>query len=203
VLRDVNAPAVRVVGPADVPAAAATLTGAFRTDPLWSWVFDDPERRAAQMGALWTLCLEGSIDHRWVWTVDGEQAVALWIPPGEPELTEPHASRLRPLLDEVAPDRAALALAVFDAFDAAHPTDRPHHYLSLLGTHPDHRGRGLGMALLADNLARIDAGHGHAYLESSNPANLDRYRSVGFEVVSEYAVVDGGPVIHGMWRDAR
>jgi GNAT superfamily N-acetyltransferase len=198
-----STPAIRVVGPDDVPAAAATLTGAFLTDPLWSWVFSDPDRRAAQMGALWTLCLEGSIEHGWVWAVEDARAVSLWIPPGEPELTEPHASRLGPLLDEVAPDRAALAEEVFDAFDAAHPTDRPHYYLSLLGTNPDHRGGGVGMALLADNLARIDDEQAHAYLESSNPANLGRYRSVGFEIVSEYAVVPGGPVIHGMWRDPR
>ncbi len=28
-------------------------------------------------------------------------------------------------------------------FDAAHPRAEPHYYLSLLGTHPDHRGKGL------------------------------------------------------------
>jgi GNAT superfamily N-acetyltransferase len=33
----------------------------------------------------------------------------------------------------------------------------PHYYLSLLGTRDEHRGRGLGMALLKENLARIDA----------------------------------------------
>jgi GNAT superfamily N-acetyltransferase len=194
---------VRQVRPDDVAAVAGTLTGAFHDDPLWSWVFPDPDRRPRQLGALWRLCLEGSIEYGWVWTVEGAGAATLWIPPGEPELTEPHATRLRPLLDEVAPDRADTAEAVFDAFDAHHPADPPHHYLSLFGTHPAHRGEGLGMALLRDNLDRIDAERSAAYLESSNPGNLDRYRSVGFEVVSEYAVVPGGPVVHGMWRDAR
>lgn len=59
------------------------------------------------------------------------------------------------------------------------------------------------MALLADNLARIDAGHEPSYLESTNPSNLDRYRSVGFEVVGGFALPGGGPYVTTMWRRAR
>jgi hypothetical protein len=35
------------------------------------------------------------------------------------------------------------------------------------------------MALLSHTLAELDANGHAAYLESTNPANLDRYRSVG------------------------
>jgi GNAT superfamily N-acetyltransferase len=66
----------------------------------------------------------------------------------------------RPLLEELVGDRAR--------FDAAHPREEPNFYLSLLGTHPSHAGRGIGMALLAENLARIDREGMPAYLESSN-----------------------------------
>jgi GNAT superfamily N-acetyltransferase len=194
---------IRAATADDVAEVATTLTGAFDADPVWSWVFPDPDRRAAQLHALWTLCLEGSIEHGWVWTTGGHEACALWIPPGKPELTEPSASRLQPLLDDVAPDRAATARFVFEAFDTHHPDDRPHFYLSLLGTRPGHRGSGVGMGLLRDNLDRIDAEQAAAYLESSNPANLDRYRSVGFEPVVEFPLADDGPVVTGMWRDRR
>ena len=78
-----------------------------------------------------------------------------------------------------------------------------HYYLSLLGTHPDHRGQGIGMALLAQNLAVIDAEHAAAYLESSNPVNNERYASVGFEPIGQFAHPGDGPAVTTMWRPAR
>ena len=88
-------------------------------------------------------------------------------------------------------------------FEAAHPRQLPHYYLSLLGTRDDQRGRGVGMALLREILARIDAEHAPAYLESSNPANNHRYQSVGFESVVTFKAPGDGPEVTGMWRPAR
>ena len=59
------------------------------------------------------------------------------------------------------------------------------------------------MALLADNLARVDADGMPAYLESTNPVNLARYRSVGFVDADRFALPDGGPVVTTMWREPR
>lgn len=75
--------------------------------------------------------------------------------------------------------------------------------LSLLGTHPNHRGSGLGMRLLAHDLALIDEEHCAAYLESSNPANNRRYASAGFGAVGEFSYPDDGPVVTPIWRPAR
>jgi ribosomal protein S18 acetylase RimI-like enzyme len=90
-----------------------------------------------------------------------------------------------------------------ERFAAARPSVREHYYLSLFGTRPDCRGRGIGMALLATDLARIDAERMPAYLESTNPANLERYRSIGFVDHGEITLPDDGPVVTTMWRDAR
>ena len=187
----------------DVPAVAGTMAGAFFSDPLWSWAFPDPSRRLAQHEAFWALLLNGSIDHGWVWTTERYEAAALWIPPELPELTEPYASRLEPLLDDLLGEGAELVVEVFECLEAAHPRAEPHYYLSLLGTHPDHRGRGLGMDLLRANLDLIDTERRPAYLESTNPANVDRYRSVGFEPIGELQVSDDGPPVMCMWRTAR
>jgi hypothetical protein len=59
------------------------------------------------------------------------------------------------------------------------------------------------MALLEDNLALIDADGFPSYLESSNPANNQRYAGVGFEAVGEFSYPGGGPVVTTMWRPAR
>ena len=193
----------RVVSAADVEPVAETLAGAFFDDPVWSWAFDDPSRRHRQHAALWGLFVAGAVGHGWVWTTPGYEAVSLWIPPGYPELTEPHASQLEPLLDELLGPRAALVTEVFECFEAAHPRNEDHFYLSLLGTHPDHRGQGIGMRLLAQNLARIDDAGMPAYLESSNPANDRRYESVGFEKFGKFTLPDGGPTVTTMWRRSR
>jgi GNAT superfamily N-acetyltransferase len=188
----------RIATPADIPAVAETLAGAFFADPLWGWAFADASLRHSQQLALWTLALEGGIGYEWVWTLPAAAAVALWIPPGCAELSPPHAARLEPLMREVVPERAELILDVFDRFDAARPSS-PHFYLSLLGTDPAHLGHGYGIALLRENLALIDAAGMPAYLESSNPANLGRYESVGFRAHGEITIPDG-PLITTMWR---
>jgi hypothetical protein len=54
------------------------------------------------------------------------------------------------------------------------------------------------MALLAENPSRIDKDPMPAYLESSNPANLGRYESVGFEPVGEFPLPEGNLVVTAM-----
>jgi GNAT superfamily N-acetyltransferase len=193
----------RTATASDLQPVAATLAGAFFDDPVWAWAFPDPARRHEQHAALWGLLLEGAIGYGWVWTTDGFEAATLWIPPDQPELPDAQAERLEPLLDELLGDRAPLVLEVIEQFDSTHPRDAPHYYLSLLGTHPDHRGRGAGMDLLRQNLALIDDLHQPAYLESTNPANLDRYRSLGFERLGDFDLPHSGPAVTQMWRDAR
>lgn len=194
---------VHVARPAEVDAVASTIAGAFYGDPVWSWALPDPDRRLSQLRALWRLCVLGAIGHRWVLTTAGCEAAAVWIPPGCDELVEPYASRLDPLLDELLGSGAGLVREVLRRFDASHPRKADCFYLSLFGTHPDHRGKGIGMGLLSDGLSRIDQVQVPAYLESSNPANLARYRSVGFRTVGQFAVPDGGPVVTTMWREPR
>jgi GNAT superfamily N-acetyltransferase len=88
-------------------------------------------------------------------------------------------------------------------FGASHPQHEPHYYLSLLGVADRHRGRGLGIALLRENLARIDAEGAAAYLESSNPDNDKRYKALGFQPIVSFTAPEDGPTVTGMWRDPR
>lgn len=94
-------------------------------------------------------------------------------------------------------------LELLDRFSAAQPKTEPHYYLTLLGTHPMYSGHGIGMRLLTHNLALIDSEHMPAYLESTNPANDERYKRVGFEPIGEFSYPGGGPIVTTMWRPAR
>ncbi len=193
----------RPAGPDDLPAVAATLAGAFMDDPAWSWVLTDPARREEQLFAVWSLLLEGGVDYGWVWMTPGAEAATLWIPPGMPELAAPQEARIGPLLHELLDGDVSRIDTLGERFMRAHPAAPDHYYLSLFGTRPDCRGRGIGMALLADNLARVDTEGRPAFLESTNAANLARYRSVGFADHGAFDLPDGGPTVTTMWRDAR
>ncbi len=192
----------RVAGAADRAAVTATICSAFDRDPGWAWLFEDDERRQQQYASWWGVFVDGALRFPWVRVTAGCEAVALWIPPGESELTAESEAELDGRLEQLLGADAPRAFEMVRRFEAVKP-DEPYFYLSLFGTHDDHRGKRLGMALLADNLAEIDALHSPAYLESTNPANLDRYAGVGFEPLTEFAVADGGPVVTTMWRPAR
>lgn len=192
----------RVATKADLDGLAETMALAFYADPVWGWAFPDPDRRLEQHRAVWRFALESALDYGWVRMTDAG-AAAVWIPPGRPELRPEDARRLEPMLADLLGDGAARVLDTFDRFDRAHPADRPHYYLSLLATHPDCRGRGLGMGLLTENLGRIDAEDAAAYLESTNPDNHRRYEGVGFVKWGEFELGEDGPTVTQMWRDPR
>ena len=99
------------------------------------------------------------------------------------------------------PEAAASAREIEERFGEGHP-EGPFFHLTILATHSRHRGKGLGMGLLTETLTRVDALGGAAYLESTNPVNDERYRSVGFEPRAEL-VMPGGQVVTTMWRPAR
>ena len=93
-------------------------------------------------------------------------------------------------------------MEVFDRFEQLILETEPHFYLSLLGTHPDWRGQGLGMRLLSANLAHADKEGVPTYLESSNPANDQRYQRVGYRPVVSFELPRRSAVT-GMWRRRR
>ena len=147
--------------------------------------------------------MHSALPYGWVWMTEDGGAASLWIPPEKPELSEEDEARIEPLLRQFVGSHADDVLVLLDRFEAAHPRDTPHYYLSLLGTHPDHRGQGKGMGLLAANLAQIDEQGFPAYLESSNRANDHRYERLGFVHVGEFEAPRGGPAVACMWRGGR
>ena len=184
----------------DVPAVATCLASAFYDDPVWGrWTFPDEATRYERVYELMRFWTAAAARYPWVRMTDNAEAAAVWIPPGKPEMTKQEEGRFASLIGELVGERASELNDLFDRFDQHHPEEPPHYYLSLWGTHRDHAGRGVGTALIRDNLARIDAQGMPAYLESSNPANLRRYEALGFTRKREFGPV-GGPVITSMWR---
>lgn len=191
----------RTVTVDDRSAVVEILVESFYRDPLWAWAFPDDDRRRDQHRALFGMFVDGSVRYPWTFLTHGSTATSVWIPPGGTEMTPEQEADLEPALREIAGAGADRPLAVLDLLEQAHPHDEPHFYLSLLGTHPDHTGHGYGLALLADNLAAIDALGMPAYLEASNLANVPLYARYGF-VERDRIHPAGGPDVATMWRPA-
>lgn len=197
----------RVAERADLERIGETLARAFEHDPLWGWAFEATarERKLASLATVFGFFAETALDFGWVRVTDGVEAVAIWIPPGSPEMTPADEARMPGVIAEACEaEPARRVMEMLAAFERHHPHEPPHFYLSLLATHPDHAGKRLGVGLVAANLAEIDAADppAPAFLESSNPRNVGRYERLGFRPLREVDLIAGLTATQ-MWRPPR
>ncbi|RII89814.1 N-acetyltransferase, partial [Clavibacter michiganensis] len=78
----------------------------------------------------------------------------------------------------------------------------PHWRLAEVGMGAAARGLGVGSALLAHGLARVDADGSAAYLESSTARNRALYLRNGFAELGALTGLAGSRPV-AMWRSAR
>jgi GNAT superfamily N-acetyltransferase len=195
-------PVARVCGPDDLERVVEILVEAFYDDPTWAWAFPDPALRRQQYRRIWRLFVEGAARYPSVWLNADETATAVWIPPGGTEFSPEQEAQLEPVVQELLGEDAPRVMAMLQAFEDVHPHHADHYYLTLLGTDPAHRGKGLGLQLLEDTLQLADDDGVAAYLESSNPANVPLYARYGFRRYGTFSLPHG-PDVTTMWRDPR
>ncbi|MEV4842340.1 GNAT family N-acetyltransferase [Micromonospora matsumotoense] len=178
----------------DLPRAARTLAIAFDEYPWtrWSIPAADYPRRLEQLQALY---LGHALEHGLVLVADDCQAVGAFLPADAPapgdelqaRIADLHGDRLAALM------AAGLPSGPTGAWD-----------LATLGVHPDHRGAGLGSAVVATGLALLDDSgdpNGIA-LETSDERNVRLYERLGFAVTARTTIA-GGPLVYSMYRPAR
>ncbi|MFK0256719.1 GNAT family N-acetyltransferase [Streptomyces sp. NPDC090445] len=192
---------IRRADQADRDAVARLLDEAFREDPVSSWVFPDPEHRAAVHGAFLGVFVdvaleEGRIDY----AADGS-AAALWlrVPAGEPEdgaAEDDVPARMRAAAD---PDNERCEL-VGRLTGAVHPTSEEHEYLLMIAVAPGRQGEGLGAGLMRPVLERCDREGVPAYLEASSERSMRLYERLGWEFTGEAVRLPDGPPMWPMWR---
>ena len=194
---------VRIARTADVDAVTATIAVAFATDPVWEVALRRDDGRTDHHGPYWRLFVADAVELGAVRVADGGAAVAVWIPPDATELRPETAAALEDFnLVELGERGAAEMAELYERFEANHPAAPAHAYLSLLVTHPEHRGRGIGQQLLAATLAEWDRLGVPAYLESTNPGNDHRYARAGFRPSGGFRAVRDDAPITTMWRAA-
>ena len=192
---------VRPVLREDVAAAAETIALAFRNDPVWAVALDVVDGAEDFRIRFWRFYVEGARRYDSAFSSESAGTVSVWIPPGETELSEDQGIAIHALVGTVlSPARARALFELWDRFDENHPSVEPHAYLSLLATRPSHAGHGYGQAHLAADLARWDSAGIPTYLESSNPANNQRYQRQGYAKVGQFETVLDRAIVTTMWR---
>jgi len=183
----------------DAEAVAAVMADAFHDDPIFGWLFPDPNERPRLTQAMFAML------GRHIYLAHGESLIGpdvagLWEPPDVPSSDDfwvEHGAEFAAALEGQV-ERVGL---LGEAMDAHHPTD-PCWYLPMLGVRPSAQGRGLGGQLLARKLEQIDTAGGAAYLEASSARSRVLYERHGFVLVEEFAA-EGAPPMWAMWREPR
>jgi GNAT superfamily N-acetyltransferase len=199
---DEEVPRVRVARRGELDRVIEVFALGFADDPVWGhWTLPETSERVEPLRDFWAPFVHGSAKYDGVVVLDDLSAVALWVPPGVPELDEAAEEEAAAATRRVCGERAALIDAGWELFAQTRPSP-PHWYLSLLATDPAARGRGRGMALVTQVLERVDADGLPAYLESTNPGNVARYQRAGFDLIGYFDLPEG-PRVDRMWRPAR
>lgn len=184
----------------DADAIGDVITRVFAADPLWGPALARPDGRTDHLRAYWDIYVAGALRFDCSGIAGDADAITVWIPPGEDELSPEQYDAVLALARAELPGSYDDLVELFDRFEAVHPHDEPHFYLSLFATRPESRGRGIGMDLLRADLAAFDAEGVPTYLESSNPGNDRRYESVGYRAVARFEHPSNGAVVTTMWR---
>jgi ribosomal protein S18 acetylase RimI-like enzyme len=171
---------------------------AFSSDPVMRWLWPEPHAYVSHFPAFVRGFGGRAFEHGTAHVTDDFLGGALWLPPGVG--TDDDALE-RLFKESVGEPRRSEVLSILEQIGAAHPKE-PHWHLAFLGVDPTQQGKGLGAALLRHALAHIDGQHLHAYLESSNPANVSLYQRHGFEVIREVRV-GSSPLVIPMLRPPR
>ncbi len=184
--------------------AVNTLTRAFDADPMFRWIFPDPQERARSLRLLNRVPLRFGLRYGRVTHCHDGMAVAIWVPPGRSVslvgmarsgmLSVPLRIGLRPF------GRFAGANEVMGKLHAKHVPD-PHWYLLIVGVDPELQGRGVGSALVQEGLSEADASNSSCYLETSEERNIPFYERYGFTVLAQASLGAGGPPGWAMRRD--
>jgi GNAT superfamily N-acetyltransferase len=190
---------VRLAVPADRLAVTSVLAAAFHDDPIFCWIYPDPDRRAVANLRFFALAADALAHHDDTWTTGpGVRGAAMWVPYGRPAIPEDQEEAFTAALVELSGPDAERMLETLVLMEEHHPAE-PHEYLWFLGVHPLAQGQGLGSALMAPVLDRADRAGVPTYLEATSERSKALYERHGFVAEAPIAVT-GAPPMWPMWR---
>jgi ribosomal protein S18 acetylase RimI-like enzyme len=187
-------------GPERVQRLVEVLARSFADDPIIRWPFPTDGNHEEQCRELFRIMDEPFAETGWLWEAGDAAGVALWIPPdGEARFLEIELET-RDGIDAMTEDDGIRYRAFWDWIEDHLPTE-PHWFLDHLAVAPEHRGEGLGRALVELGLGFARRDGVPAFLETARPGNVGYYERLGFRVVADEYAPGGGPRLWFMRSD--
>lgn len=188
--------------------AVSALSSAFKSDPVWSWMFEpageaglehwiaawDCVSRVSARLAHPSLGLFCAFDPE---TKKPIGAQIWWPPHDELGILDLLRSGLLGVAFRLGFSSIRRLFRLMHEMEPHHQEimgDTPHCYLHFIGVHQDYQVKGRGSAMARYITDVIDACGLPAYVESSNPANVSFYERLGFTVVREIRVGTCPPI---------
>ena len=187
--------------PTNTDQRANTLSRAFADDPAFAWILQkDSAFRQQRLVGFFNSLLVLSERSGFVLASADAEVVSVWRRPGAalPDGVE-HLRSAWPILRTFR-SCVGRASKVGDAMHAQHPAQGDFLYLTYLGVHPDHQGKGLGGAALRAGIEQSREIGKPVVLETAKRDNVGLYQRFGFEVTSHWSVPANGPEFWTMTR---
>jgi GNAT superfamily N-acetyltransferase len=173
-------PPVTRATPASRDRVVDTVVTAFVYDPAFRFFFPDSASFVDRATTFARHLFDKRVGRGTIWIIDGGTSVAMWDEPAdvahEPRDDDDLALRL-------PTDCLARLTTYHAAVHSALPSGK-FWYLGILATHPDGRGRRWGRMVMTPALDLAAEAGIAAYLETTNPKNIDLYRAAGWEIAA-------------------
>lgn len=190
-----------VICPSEHEAVCVTLSRAFQSEEACGYIFPNPATRQQRLLKMFRIMIKSDAAAGSIYQTSGGEAATLWRAPGQATASVLNfAASLVPFLFALR-GGIGRGLEISNAIERHHPKS-PFWYLHFVGCDPLAQGKGFGGTAIRAGLARADADHQPAYLETASPRNLPLYAGLGFVVQDEWQIA-GGPKFWGMLRPAR
>jgi len=187
-------------GPERVQRLVEVLARSFADDPIIRWPFPTDGNHEEQCRELFRILDEPFAETGWLWETGDAAGAALWIPPDGGERFLEIERGTRDAIDAITIDGGVRYRAFWDWIEDHLPAE-PHWFLDHLAVAPEHRGEGLGTALVELGVGFARRDEVPAFLETARPGNVGYYERLGFRIVADEHAPGGGPRLWFMRSD--
>jgi GNAT superfamily N-acetyltransferase len=196
-------PTIRPATSADSEAISTSLAKAFHDDPVKLHLLGGRSVPIEKVKPFFATFQKMQLPHGHVYTTEGFEAAAIWAPPGRWKVPFSQVLKHSPTFLKLYGLRLFPNLGVLSAMEKAHgEIEYPHYYLEIIGTAPEHQGKGFGAALMQPMVERADTEGVGMYLESSKESNIAFYGRYGF-TLRRVLQLKNGPQMWLMERSPR
>jgi ribosomal protein S18 acetylase RimI-like enzyme len=176
---------------ARIDDAAVVLARAFHPDPGMVFIFAE-DRRLDRSEAFFRVMVRAVSQAGVAVATPGLESIGLLVPPSAQTAEAVGAAGMADFMASLLPAEAERFGRLVSTLGGEHDRvmTEPHWQLAFLGTEPSAQGRGFGVAVVDDVVARADRDGVPAFLDTLTSENAAFYGRHGFTAVSELDIPD-------------